>query len=676
MKPLRNAQYTQGWELNSKAYRELCEEFGYEEVSWAERQLMTEQMSAEEYEAWQKAQHDRYNLVREAWNEMQNTMQEKGQIQLNIRNNELDSFCSVFQKADRILTGMGNLAVGVYDDNQTATPAWSDGKSVTFNLGAIKQITPETLMSLHGLNYHEVSHLLYTPRVGSELGAWVKEEGDNDIRYRHAFNLLEDFRAEAFLIAKYPSVAPFLTAVVSEYAINQSEKDEQYAFAYLLVAGRPHMPREIIGLASQTYAFNVGVALAKEFYMVANEYRTLVFPRDYARAKELISSTIKFLPTQNFDTPSGCTHRPVMRNGRPETGAEQERVISNMPSAMSDEELEKLFSEIMSGEAEADLKDKSGEGEPSGLGYSKSGEGESGSNSTPEQKSLSEQLAEALQRAVDEVKQDSSVAKKVWETAKAIRNANSSKAVLPKQSNKLHNPKQADVVTVRLFAEELERLRIDADPDWDREKPTGKLNVRRAMQADVNDINKLFDRWSTGNDDYDIEACILLDRSGSMWHDMDNACKASWILKRGLEKINASVTVMTFNDTSRLLYSADQRATSQFATVEATGSTDPEYALYETERIMSGSKKKTKLMFLLTDGQFYGGKSDEAIKRLKGMGVHTNLVFLSSSSQWAEWGTKNADQINHGVDNLRIITKPLDLVKVAKDVVRHHLTHA
>lgn len=694
----RSSLYEMPWATSverSKVYEEL----GFQELSYAEILRRRELMSQADYEAWREKYEEKRKEADEVWSSLCEKEMSNKTIELNIRNNSLDAFCSVFQRADRILTGLSNCVVEVHDSKDEQSPAWSDGKSVVFNVGAIKEVNEDSLVSLHGLNYHEVGHLLYTPRVGSELGAWVKEKSTivsnsafnpttqvwdykhtGDVRIRYAFNLLEDFRVENYLIAKYPSVEPFLRAVVAEYAIDKfglesSEKrKDELAQVFILLAGRAFMPKEVVKATAQLYSERYGVEATTFLYKVANEYRKLVFPKDYSRAKEIIELVANYLPAHP-ELPSGCGHRPVLRNGRVEAGSEQEQVAGQgQDDSLSLEELNKLFDDIMSGNKDSDNPNAQAQGQGQGNTHDPNETGELGKN---QNNALAQSLAEKLEKTFEEAKTNPTVQDKVKETNKTIRKNSNSKTILPRQSKSLKSPNLSDVQAVRSFAQELERIRIDNDPDWKRELPTGKLNVRRAINADVNDINKLFDRWQTGSDDHDIEAIILLDRSGSMWNSMEQTCKASWIIKRALEKINASVSVLTFNDTSKVLYSADEKAQASYPVVQSTGGTSPEYALTEAERIMTNSQRKTKLLFLLTDGQFYGGTADETIQRIKAIGVHTNLVFLGEE-RWAGWvGTKaeNIEKATHGVHNFRAITKPLDLVKVAKDVVRFHLKH-
>jgi pimeloyl-ACP methyl ester carboxylesterase len=95
------------------------------------------------------------------------------------------------------------------------------------------------------------------------------------------------------------------------------------------------------------------------------------------------------------------------------------------------------------------------------------------------------------------------------------------------------------------FGIELERLRADFDPAWERRTSSGRINAQRYMTGA--DLDEVFDRWDEGRDDaVDIEAVILLDVSGSMHSDATNAYESMWALKRALDKVGAGTTVVTF----------------------------------------------------------------------------------------------------------------------------------
>ena len=607
-----------------------------------------------------RADYDLLELERKSANEQTNLL----------RNNLLDSFCSVFQKADRILT---NLSVDVFlnDEVENHSPAWNDGKNVTFNASQIRELTEDTVTSLHGLNYHELAHLMFTPRVGTALGKWVMErktvvhenkwkdyQGNEhtstheeiqllDPKRSRAFNILEDCRAEYYLTLKYPSIRPFLVATIGEYL---AKTPDDFAENFILLAGRQYFSLAGRQYSFLSYAEKYGLEQAKQVYLICSEYRSLVYPRDYTRGQELIEQLIAIMP-DDFDSPSGCGGRPVMRNGKPAGEKEQDTL-------------------------------KGADNEPDGLalggnGYSETGKKNDNGEFVKETKDFNTdkqaEILESIEQTVQRAKADSTLRQKVSETIKAITKDSSTKSILGKGGGTGDEPTQAEIMASRLFGQELERIRIECDPAWELERPTGKLNVRRAMNADVNEISKLFDRWTIGNDDYDIECCIALDRSGSMYSEIGSASRSAWVIKRAIEKINGRVSVMTFNHESRMLYTADQKASATTALIAyPSGGTDPYYAILESQRIFSQSKAKTKLMFLLTDGAF-NDSSNGMIESMNRDGVFTSVVFLGNEEQ-AKTIMENPEQVSsysHGAKNFRAIGKPSDLVKVAKDVVKH-----
>lgn len=629
-----------------------------------------------------------YYELREEFNKTEYARQEVGNQHLIIRNNNLDSACAIYQKADRILT---NLPVEVYlNDDGIDAPAYNDGKNITFNAKLIKALDEETVLSLHGLNYHELAHLLFSPRIGTALGKWVMEKATKVIpqvykrrdengdlvdvtwdyeeialveqRRLTAFNILEDSRAERLLAIKYPSVKPFLTALISDYLI---EHPDQIGDQFPLLAGRMYLDRGLRALSADLYSKRYGEDKAREIYEITAEYRRLIFPRDYTRAQELISQLVNLLPPEQGKSgegdggcemggsPSGCQARPMMRNGKPQSEKAQDDLNAQDP----DSELSPFDSRTAGEGGDTNT----GEIDPDHADF----------------KTLDEQIVAKAQEVAERAKADKALQQKVRDTVGAIARDNSAKSILGVAKTSKSEPAQAEVVASRLFAQELERLRIDSDPAWITEMPTGKLNVQRAMNADINDINKLFNRWEMGNDDYDIEACILLDRSGSMWSEIGAVCRSAWAIKRAIEKINGRVSVMSFSDVSRTLYSADEKAkATEVRMVEASGGTDPRYALKESERIMGLSTAKTKLLFILTDGAFNsGGDSDSSIKRLKDNGVYTSIVFLASE-QYLAYLANHPDQaeaMKHGAHDLQVIGNPSDLIKVAKKVVKHNV---
>jgi hypothetical protein len=608
-----------------------------------------------------------------------------------MRNNTLDSVVSVYQRADRILTGL-NVVVSVSETE--VAPAYNDGKDIVFSGKLIKDLDENTVLSLQGLNYHELGHLLFTPRIGTALGKWVIEKGtktkqtsyeyldsDGNVQTHTrshsieelleparamAFNILEDCRAEHYLTLKYPSIRPFMVTLLGDYILDN--KLDKLGEQFILLAGRKYFSLELRKMSAQMFIAEHGLDKAKAIYDVLTEYRTLVFPRQYDRAKELITDLIALLPKDENDkpkpvgqNPNGCIHREPMRNGRPTTEKEQEALAGN------------------AGNGKDPLGNELGKGLTAGKGDGSSDTGQVNSE-TANFNSKDEEVIRELQEVVNLAKADKSLQKKVRDTLKAIQKDRSSKSTLEKTRAGNFTPEMSEVTASRLFAQELELLRIESDPAWNREKPSGKLNVKRAMNADINRIDTLFDRWQEGNDDYDIEASILIDRSGSMYAEIGSACRSAWVIKRAIERINGKVSVSVFSDYARELFDRDTLASAtDVRIVEAGGGTDPTQSLNETARIMENTTAKTKLVFILTDGAWYKpAVADSKIEQLIKQGCYVSVVWLGSEdyAKTIMADPKQVIEYSHGANSFRTIQQPSELVKVAKDVVKAQMNRS
>jgi hypothetical protein len=609
---------------------------------------------------------------------------------IQLRNNTLDSVVSVYQRADRILTGLDVL---VSISETEVAPAYNDGKDIVFSGKLIKELDENTVLSLQGLNYHELGHLLFTPRIGTALGKWVGEKHtitkSNTMTYTNyegeevthtnnwaveelvepnrnmVFNILEDCRAEYYLTLKYPSIRPFMVALLGDYILDN--KLDKLSEQFVLLAGRKYFSMDIRKVSAKMFMEKYGEDKARAIYEIVSEYRTLVFPRQYDRAKELITDLIALLPKDGNgnpvdfgDTPNGCIRRGPMRNGRPTTEKEQDGLRASDPdkSGNSDGLSDYLKGGLNAGEGGGE---ETGEINPE----------------TADFNTKSSEVIDRLQATVERAKADKSLRKKVNDTLKAIQKDRSSKSILEKTKAGNFTPEMSEVTASRLFAQELELLRIDSDPAWDREKPSGKLNVKRAMNADINRIDTLFDRWQEGNDDYDIEASILIDKSSSMWSEIGSACRSAWVIKRAIERINGKVSVSVFSDTAKELFDRDTLASSNAVRiVEASGGTNPTDSLNETLRIMENTNANTKLVFILTDGEWSNtAVCDNKVAGLVEQGCYVSVVWLGSED-YAKSIMSDPNQVakyTHKANSFRTIQTPSELVKVAKDVVKHQI---
>jgi len=571
------------------------------------------------------------------------------------RQNELDSIASVYQTADKIITG-DDISVSVTANSEMNTTAMNNGKEIIYNASLIEDLDSETIVSLHGTNYHEVAHILFSPRAGSALGQFVKEQ-----KVTRAYNMLEEARIERLMIAKYPSTRLFLETAITSYLLK--DDPSEWGNQYPLLTGRSYVDVDIRQAVANKFIDKYGVGLAQKVQDIVHAYSSLVFPTDFNNAKDLLTmfADIVGRDTEQTEMKSGeHGERMVGAKGRPASVREQERLQKR--AEQNQEPREKL----------------------------KRGEGVGGNNTiestdTTEYTEEDERVAKKINERMNEIKNDSVVKREVSETRKAITGNEDIKSVIKKAELLEMEPSQVAISYARKFGTELERLVRNNDPMWDSRTPSGKLNISRTMNPDVNSIGEMFDQWNIGNDNTDIEAVMLLDNSGSMGGYMKEVCQNAWIIKRGVETIDGSVSVFAFDHESKKMYDKTEKALPRkFRFIQSRGNTAPFRTLIEAERVLTASDKPIKILFMLTDGDWADNEEcDKVIKRLNEIGVLTCLVFLSDYSSWEqiieasrnplhdnhEYYSRKISEWRHGVKVFRAVTKPRDVLDVANDLV-------
>jgi hypothetical protein len=228
------------------------------------------------------------------------------------------------------------------------------------------------------------------------------------------------------------------------------------------------------------------------------------------------------------------------------------------------------------------------------------------------------------------------------------------------------------MVLYRKFARELQRLRDDCEPAWHREEASGKLNVQRAIRGC--EIDEAFDRWDEGNDGADVEAVIMVDRSGSMSGNRNDmhASIACWTIKRALEQIGAPVTVYAFDDKAELAYGRNELASrTQYKFIYGNGGTNPYSTLLAAEQLLMSSRKKNKMLFMITDGAFDEHKNDEIIQRISKRGILTVMTLIMSDRDMEYYEDRGMEEKTwrHGTEVYGRIKTAKDLLPFAKSVV-------
>jgi hypothetical protein len=163
---------------------------------------------------------------------------------------------------------------------------------------------------------------------------------------------------------------------------------------------------------------------------------------------------------------------------------------------------------------------------------------------------------------------------------------------------------------------------------------------------------------------------------------MDEVCEKAWIIKRGIETIDGSVTVYNFHSYSEVLYDKKDKAKPRtFRNIYATGSTNPMTALVEAERILATTDKHIKMLFVVTDGEWDStAECDNIIKRLNEKGVVTCVVFMGDydyvnrmlleAKQGDEHSKHSLERLRHGAKVFKAVASPKDVLELAVDIVK------
>jgi hypothetical protein len=187
---------------------------------------------------------------------------------------------SSLTKTTRILTGRREVGVKMMTTMQTKldVPGFSDGQTITIHRDKFRNIgDPITLVQIMGLTYHELSHIMMTPRNQHPLRAAVVSE-----RLGYAFNALEDQRIETQFVATYRSAAKYFTEMVVEFLVGNQDTWE---LAHMLTHGRRFLPLEIREQFKNRFILDD--VDTKRLEEIINQYRLLNISTQYMSGSEV-----------------------------------------------------------------------------------------------------------------------------------------------------------------------------------------------------------------------------------------------------------------------------------------------------------------------------------------------------------------------------------------------------
>ena len=554
------------------------------------------------------------------------------------------ALANVYQTADRIITGR---RVKVTTGNVADKPAaWSRDDEIVLNTARLDSLTDANIATMTGANFHELSHVLFTPRLGS----MIADACSGDLH--QAFNILEDSRIERLMIARHPSMKGFLVHVITSIILTKGELSTSWP----LIAGRTYLPAKARAAVKAAYVGEGG----DEIERVAQAYARLAFPTDDATGLDLVRKFHDLLKDDDDEPPqTECTDRSAPRSGRAESGREQADL---QRWAADDEDTAAKEEEKATAKAAAKANDDESDGES---------DDENESEEEEEQTSSPVRAAEeALKRAQTDSRNSASVRASINDTRRQLTHSgNQASRVFRNEVPTFQPFDTVSLALTRKVGSEMLRLIETHEPGWEIEQPGGRLNMARVMAG--RDFGEVFDRWDQGEEGVSLEVVLLVDSSWSMnGRPIELASNAAGVLQRGLSSAGVVVSTYMFSDALSNVYTRGEQP-RQIRALFADSGTYASQGLVESYRVLHASEAHRKLVVMLTDGDLGDAlKSNDAIGLLQSDGVTVAVAYAGYSvvDQQA-----CRDRYGHGADVFEAMEKASDLIGFTRVVVTQML---
>jgi len=606
------------------------------------------------------------------------------------------------ERAARLIASQEKVAsvlclrpISTYSVPSSPYPAWSGSSSIGYGLNHLGDLTNAySVMSAKGYTIHEIAHILFTPRAASPFRQWVIQNGLNT-----AFQVAEDSRIEFLLIGRFgSSISAWLNAAVIRHLLDPAT---ELAVQYPLYVGRTYVPLNIRQALRSAYLDQASVA---DIQRLVLEYREIVFDsqESVVRAKEIIVELSKLLSAvglDNLDDPFGHSTRPENEgetsDSRPLPYEQQKR--ANNAGKRRNEPIDTGATQVGNDQSKHETPPPQPTGcfpQPSGSGGADDGsagnggsagdgdgdgdgDAQGGDSKQPSQNqdgnasgvgkggsalpdALRGMFRQELDKQLDRVKNDLRKEMRLLNGTAALDGSGNVKEPNRARHN-LKKVEQEVFASAKKFGLELSKIRTENEPGWEKQTDNGRLNASRYLRNC--DLDVAFDRFTNGRQDAtEIECVILLDNSGSMsGNPAEQAYRAMYAIKKGLQEINARCSVLTYNSSSQMLYSADEKVSNQVKDAGAGGGTDPESAIEFAYATFANSNKAVKLLITITDGEWGDTPIvDDLVAEMRSSGVLTAFALIAG----------HEPRNKHNFEITTRITNTARLLDLAKAVVR------
>jgi Mg-chelatase subunit ChlD len=597
----------------------------------------------------------------------------------------IEALCGVLETTDRIMISSKTLGVSV-KQTPHAYPGWTDGETIFLNERLIQGLFGEehdvytAVRIIKGTNYHELAHIMFTPRQGTPFRDQLAEWAGYDYVKLVLYNTLEDQRIETLYTKAFSATRHYFVAAAMQWLIRDLS-GAAIALAYPLLRGRRYLPGEVRDKARAAFtrcfpedlvdqldnlidvyiATSPGEDPEKSVRCIAQIYDTLL---------NTVSPAAGGIPLYKiFDSATKC--RVILDKGEIDSGAEGIALA---------ELAREIDGDIGPWNATVRFRFLPGELGRSGGGGPGGGDGLDGLEAAILSLSA-EELLEAAREALRDALLSAQITGEVSRTHSALQaamdrfDAMSQEVVGPFRAQRRPAPSRLIVASNRL-AQRLQQIRDELEPVLIHDLPAGRLNIPRVIRHVAQRTSfDIFDRYEAGHEEEaEMEVVILLDVSTSMRPRIDEANAAMWILKRALDSVDVRSTVYGFGVGAYLLYAPHQRVKRKemLAFPADDGATRPYEAMRMAYRTMRRSGCPNRMLVVITDGRWGGlgaGTSeacDHMIAALREGGTKTVLFTLGGALRAG----------GHNCEYVYEIDSPEQVVDVVEQIVAGALASA
>jgi Mg-chelatase subunit ChlD len=596
----------------------------------------------------------------------------------------IEALCGVLETTDRIMIGSKTLGVRV-KQTPNAYPGWTDGATIFLNERLIQGLFGEdhdvytAVRIIKGTNYHELAHIMFTPRQGTPFREHLAEWAGYDYVKLVLHNTLEDQRIETLYTRAFSATRHYFVAAAMQWLIRDLS-GAAIALAYPLLRGRRYLPAEVRDKARAAFTRCFPEELVEQLDDLIDTYISTSPVTDPEKSVQCIAQIYDTLLYTASPAAGGIPLYKIFDS------ATKCRVI--LDKGEIDAEAEGLALAELAGEFAGELRSndpfrlrfRPGGGQPGLAGGPDGGDSVDGLDDAVLSLSA-EELLEAAREALRDALLSAQLTGEVSRTHSALQaamdrfDAMSQEVVGPVGAKRRPAPVRLIVASNRL-AQHLQRIRDELEPVLIHDLPAGRLNIPRVIRHVAQRTSfDIFDRYEAGHEEEaEMEVVILLDVSTSMRPRIDEANAAMWILKRALDSVEVRSTVYGFGVGAYLLYAPHQRVKRKemLAFPADDGATRPYEAIRMAYRTLRRSGCPNRLLVVITDGRWGGlgaGSSeacDHMIGALREGGTKTILFTLGGALRAG----------GHNCEFVYEIDSPEQVVEVVEEIVAGALSSA